>query len=763
MITRGSMMKAKVPLMVGVLTLAGLIVPTGERGLLNGALPTGVGILNAWEDPAVEAPEFWIFGVQAQPDRAVPLGGQGIRGILDLRTLSAAAAIAMLESYAANDQGITVTLRWKVQNDDGGRLVGKDNYDVPPTPAEAGKALWTLEQILTSDAAKALEGRFNIQLYNEVGGGPGKFSRDELAEMLDFASEAAALIREKAPFVKICGPAITMGQVQARHLSNTRRYRKQAEIIQACLEWTAANADYQDVHLHGTDGSAIGQALVDLREMLSAYPGGNDVEFVSWEWSPARFGNRDDDAAVRAAILGLWQAMAEGGIKRAAYGSYWATAARRESGISDIYLWKSIMDEDGLPREPIYSTLQDIGMGRVTVYEPDPDDGGDDEGDAGDEGDADSGREYITGGPALWINGYGKDELETMQYLGAAGVRDRVDLRTATARELKAAVKACAKTELGVVLATRWSDPTDADHYDAMPDVRLANQVTSRLRSALKCKDARTVGEGELWVQFFAEVAGEVGRIREADAVALFDYASGMVDIVRSTAGHTKVCGPTLTNLELLNKSTRSADEEVRFAMLERAIDWSIRYADAIDFRLDTVSAANAVVQLQELRTFIDAKPGGTELDLVCWDWNAGLDGSTASSMIESMSGLVVAMSGADVLHAAYGPLSPDGDNDAANNAWALVDNAGNERAAYADAFVELARMVGQYARVPAENAGARKKRENAFKNAYRVQLRDEYRASGASDWKKLSNQAYKDGWEAAWEDHEAERLASYQ
>lgn len=760
-----------------LMALLGIAIPTGVVALLNWPFPAMGQKAWAGDDSKkemVQAPEFWIFGLEAKPQRAIPLGGQGIRGILDLRTLSADAAINMMGQYADLGEGMAITLRWKVPHDKDERLTGAANFDVPPTPSESARALDLLEQILTSPEAQRLSDHLYIQFYNEVGGGPGRFTKDQLPAMLEFASQATKLIREKAPFARICGPAFTMGQILNQELADDPDFADQAEVIQKSIEWTAQNADAIDLHMHGTDGTYAKQALHELREMLREVPGGDDLEIVAWEWSPARFRPRDDTEAVRNAILGLWQAMAEGGVSHAAYGSYWATAERREAGVAELYLWKSIVSEDGMPREPVFSTLQDIGMGRIAIRQPEDDDNdheGDD--DALDDFDTDdnsssSVSRIVASDTSLWINGLPRD-IETAERLGAAGVHDMIDLRTASNGDLTDAIKKCRKTDLGVVLTVRWSDPDDEDAFDEPPDARRMNQMITKLRNTLKSKDAKTVGENELWVQFFDEVAGEHGRIKPEDAEAMFAFATEMVAKIRATAPHVRISGPALTSTSLLTKSNLTPDEQGRFGLLTRAVDWSIENADAIDIHLDESEGEPSAAIVQRVRSFIDARSNGKSLALVSWDWNAGSMSSTTASNSDARDDMIREwdeLEKAGLRHAAYGPFMEGDDDDPSDDRFALVDSDENDRDEIASAFSEIAEAEGQLIpndqqSDPAESEAQRKKRMNAFKNDYKNILKGEFRASGDKDWKKQWSVAWKANWEAAWEEHERQRVAS--
>ncbi len=738
--------------------VASMIIPLGSLSSFGGASPFANYALGDGGGDFVE-PQLWVFGNQSSPERSLPLGGQGVRSILDLRHSSRDAALSLMERYVRFDQGMTITLRWVVPHGPGEHLTGKNDFDTPPDSAERARALHLLADVMSSDVAKQLEGRLFIQFYNEVGGGPGKFSTEDAPALLDFATEAAEVIRTVSPTVKICGPAVTMSQILAEDSNKERRrHQERAKVLEDCIKWSAEHADVIDLHLHGEDGSNVPTAVARLRDELQQHRGGEDVDIVSWEWSPAKLPVQEYDDNLRNAIIGLWAAMSRNGITHAAYGGYFPSKRRTESN-KEMY-WTSIVDENHVPREPIYTTLSDIGFQRID-FERDNDDDSGNEGDGGGRGlsDGDDNGQgdtdvSIVGGASLWIDDT-VDSTDELATLGAAGMRQSVDLRTASNKVLKSAIKQNRKSEFGVVMTLRWSDPDNPAQFDQAPTMREHTSMLTKLQKTLKSKDAQTVGTNGLWVQFFDEVAGSQGRIVESEADGLFDFATQMTTTIRSSAPHVKVCGPALTGTSVLTSSNRTADEQARFEVLVRAIDWSIENADAIDVRLDENESVD--VAIARLREFLDTREGGADLEIVCWSWNLASAASGPSQTDQRIRDRWDELVQSGVRHAAYGPFSANSDSDSSNDSFALVDEAGQPTAIVGATFLAIAEQIGQYEvePEPVESEQDRKKRMNQFKKDYKSQLMVDYKASGEKDWKKQWNTDWKGSWESAWEAQE--------
>jgi len=661
---------------------------------------TAVASASEADDTTLTPANLWIFGTPTDPARAVPFGSNGVRGILDLRTLTADSAQDMMRQYADLGISMTMTMRWKKPHPVGEQLFGDDNRDIPPTPQESAHAMSVLETIVTSDEAQRLKGKVYIQFLNEVGGGPGRASVEDMPGLLEFSTNAVAMIRQKAPWVKICGPAVTMGQILNEKYEEKEELFDKAAVVEDAIEWTAKYADAQDLHFHGVDGTYARKTVAKMRSILDDL-GAPNVELVSWEWSVARFPNHDDSEAVRNAIIGMWQAFAEGGIVNAAYGSYWPNFARQKAGLDDPFAWISVVDEDGQPREPIYSTLLDIASGKITITQPDDRFAVSDDSQSQS---SNSGKaQLITGKSSAikvtsqsatqWVDG-SSDDADTIENSGAGGVHEEIDLRTASSRDMKQSVHAFTKSNLGVAMTVRWSDPSSPVDFDSPPSSRDENRMISRLRAVLRSKDAKMVAENGLWVQFYDEIAGSHGRISMQDADAMFAFATQAAAKIRSSSPYVKIAGPALSDLELLSKTPLSSVEQEQYNLLVRAVDWSIANADAVNVHFDDSSAdGNTFTMIQEVRSFIDSRPGGSGFPIVDW--------SAMSSKRISPTQTTVASK-------------------------------------------------------PTETKAQYKKRMNTFKKDYKNQLKDQYRSSGEKGWQKKWSKEWKSQWESEWEKHEA-------
>lgn len=307
-------------------------------------------------NPASEdyrGPESWIHGLlTAAP--AADLSATGTRGITNLRGFIADEAIKKLQGYAARNMSVCMTLRWKSPAD--------DKIDTPPTGAEAAKAINDIVKVVSSAEARSMGSKLWIQFYNEVSGGPGRFELNQADAMLGFATELTKKIREANPAVRICGPALTGVEVLAKDQSKFDQMAwDRYNGLHRVLDWSIANADAVDVHLHcsGKDEARINLRIV--RDTLNVKPGGSAIPLLALEWSPARYPDRNNSAGVRQAIVDIWQTMAEYKVVAGAYGSYGVGEQ------SDMFRWKSLMDESNQPRQPFNQTFLDIAQGKVEM------------------------------------------------------------------------------------------------------------------------------------------------------------------------------------------------------------------------------------------------------------------------------------------------------------------------------------------------------------------------------------------------------------
>ncbi len=319
----------------------------------------------AREDPAQNATaststELWLFGI-SDVKRMKPFNAQGTRTIIDLRTFDTAGAISFLEKMSTSGKGAAICLRWKNPNHEGDRPVGQENYDVPPSAEESSAALSALAEVLSSAPARAMGKRLYVQIYNEIGGGPGTFALDDVDAMLAFADTAVPAIRSANPDVRICGPALSGAQLAQYGVEpTTEGGRLKREQIDRWMSWTAANADVTDVHLNGenVDAGWADQALSNMRQILDSR-GGQNVGLVSFEWSCSGYPDRTDSAGIEAYIHDVWEAMKQRQVQVAAY-TYWPLFDQPEE-VRSRTSWASVIGEDKKPNKPVTKALTSIG------------------------------------------------------------------------------------------------------------------------------------------------------------------------------------------------------------------------------------------------------------------------------------------------------------------------------------------------------------------------------------------------------------------
>ncbi len=315
-------------------------------------------------DAPTNAPdtELWLFGPVNQPELTTPLGALGVRTIVDLRAFSVGESKKTLKEYADRDLGIGICLRWRNPGAGESKVMRTDNYDVPPTEKEAEQAISDLISLLQTSDAKRLGDKLFVQFYNEVGGGPGTMIPEDADELFDFATRATAEIRKVNPVLRICGPAITGGQLQPME-KKSRKMEQKAEVIEKAIVWSAEHADVIDMHMHAMDGSWAGVALQSLRDKLDLTARGKTVQILSFEWSCARYPDRENDEGVHNALLSIWDTINEFDLICAAYGPYWPLKNKGNEKVADRFGWVSIVTEDNQRNQPIYDTLVEIGGG----------------------------------------------------------------------------------------------------------------------------------------------------------------------------------------------------------------------------------------------------------------------------------------------------------------------------------------------------------------------------------------------------------------
>jgi len=326
---------------------------TTNRGSSDGNVTLGV--------TSDTTPEMWLFGASKKPSQTELIDATGIRMILDLRKLDVKVAGEKLRSYTDRGLGLALTVRWANTVHKGDRPLAEENFDTPPSTKESKKAIKDLVTLLGSKSARKLGDRLVLQFYNEVAGGPGSMNSNTIDELLAFATETTKQVRKANPELQICGPSMTTALfLFDPDEAKAQRNAKDKEIVvNKSIEWSAKYADLIDLHIHGKDGTDARIALRKLRDQLDAI-GGKRVGIVTYEWSCARFEDRENDEAVANAIRGIWNAMSDHNVLQAAYGPYWPMVKNPRPGVRDRFGWATVVDTEGNPNPVICKTLRDL-------------------------------------------------------------------------------------------------------------------------------------------------------------------------------------------------------------------------------------------------------------------------------------------------------------------------------------------------------------------------------------------------------------------
>lgn len=345
---RGRIIRCSLALAAAAMMSIQLPMPASAGGMTappKKKLGSGAGGNGSSTQQQYIGPEAWIHG----PMFAAPVQrvfATGTRAIHNLRGFNADDAISRLETFGTQ-MGACLTLRWVSPVD------GK--FDTPPTQAEEDKAIADIIKVVTSAPAKAMGQRLWVQMYNELASGPGSVTGTDMDAMMAFATKLQAQIKQKAPDVRISGPAMTVVGLLVKnpaHFDETALMR--VEILNKILDWSVQYADGVDVHLHASGKDDATSALKITRDQLNLRTGGADKQMVTWEWSPARYPDQSDSAGVVKAINEIWQVMGEYKLAVAAYSAYGV------NNQNDIFYWKSLVDESDNPRQPFFDAFTAI-------------------------------------------------------------------------------------------------------------------------------------------------------------------------------------------------------------------------------------------------------------------------------------------------------------------------------------------------------------------------------------------------------------------
>ncbi len=665
------------------------------------------------EDSEADVPELWLFGVSS-PASCKPFNAGGVRLLVDMRTLDLQNALASIDQYSDTGLGFCLTIRWlnpEYEQKSDAPTTRDFHTDVPPTDEEAEEAIDNLLALATSDAAIRMGDKLWIQMFNEIAGGPGTILPEDADVMFDFATELARRLDVEAPHVRICGPALTGTEVLDREdiPEDDEMGIERHKLLTRAIEWSAQYADAIDSHLHAENGAWTHAELMRVRRELDNVIGGEKVDIVSWEWSCARYEDQEDKEGAVEAMVDIWHVMTDFGVTQAAYAPYMPN-----ENLNEIYRWMTPVQADGNPNEPFHARIVSIGHGE---YDDESDDGLDD-GDEDDEGD-----ELVTM-PSLWAGDQARLPISDITDDGAAGGRWIFNARVEKPSAINRMLRDCRKNQIGACVTVRLSDETDPEQYDAVPSERDQRKIKGRLIRSMKSRNAQLIAEnGGLWLQVFDEVGGTNGHIRPEDADELFEYATDLVVELREKTPHTQICGPGLNNTEVLDidPADRTVAQQETYDILETAVLWSIEHADAIDVRVVADGADSATAILTRVRSFIDSKPGGVDLPLVCWSWNASSadivnDETSQANMLAVWDAVIHS----DVTIATYGPYYAD----SIGGDVSLTNSYGSDHDPYASTFHQLALELGQIASEPeGDDSGKEKKgKKKSTKKAKKAQ-----------------------------------------
>ena len=261
-------------------------------------------------------------------------------------------------------------------------------------------------------------------------------------------------------------------------------------------------------------------------------------------------------------------------------------------------------------------------------------------------------------GPELWLHGIGDPQRLTS--VSAHGVRLILNVRkelSVTAMQQK--IARLQSSGLGLVITIRWPDPTSRSkpvRLDTAPTTAEAKEITDTLMEVLNLPESKEMA-GHLWVQFYNEVAGGPGTIMPEQADGMYQFATKAAVRIRQQAPHIRIAGPALTSLDPLESNPRSGSKAaLRREGLRRAIDWSIKNADAVDLHLHSSGGDDARRQLGQLRNALE-KAGKPEMPIVSFEWSPARFEARTTDLTgaqEAMRGIYEAMAEQHLLIAAY-------------------------------------------------------------------------------------------------------------
>lgn len=292
--------------------------------------------------------ELWVLGVGKQPHLAAEVDAMGARGFSNLREADGGVVREMLQRYVDLNIGVAITVRWVDP--------ARPEQDKPPTRREQDAALATMMEALTTPEARRLDGRLWIGFYSELANGGGSVPYADCDPMFEFATRASQRIRREAPWVRIAGPGLTKVDILTKDPSRIGRgQREYYDYNDRIIRWCVEHADAVDLHLHVESAEEAERRIGIVQDHLAKIPGGNRIDIIAQEWSPAFYPDRNDLDGVRDCILGTYRVMNENGFPWAAYGAYYTFPGQPEH-----FHWKNLVNSDRSPHEPFHSIFTNL-------------------------------------------------------------------------------------------------------------------------------------------------------------------------------------------------------------------------------------------------------------------------------------------------------------------------------------------------------------------------------------------------------------------
>ncbi len=305
--------------------------------------------------------------------------------------------------------------------------------------------------------------------------------------------------------------------------------------------------------------------------------------------------------------------------------------------------------------------------------------------------------------PELWVFGI-PTAPDLAKNINAAGIRAVVDMRRFNVNKTAAMLAKYNQVDMGFCLTIRWKpaggkgkqggkENRKSAKEDVPPTPEESQKSIDGLVKLFNMPAAKAM-KGKLWLQLYNEISGGPGRFGEHEEDAMFDYATQLATRVRAEAPHILICGPSLTAVEVLEKEgeAKTRVSVLRKKRLQRSIEWSAKYADAVDLHLHAYSGAWADEVLGITRRALNSQPGGKDTAIVSWEWScAKMTNRTDKEAVKTeLQAIWNAMKKHEVAMAAYAAYWP-GQNQKEIYQWkSLVDRNGQPQQPFHSFFTSI-------------------------------------------------------------------------